>query len=96
MASVSCDSLKTSVKLNKCTLSMDAISKLYPAINEGDTALPRSWSTKDKLNFLGLSNNNLRVHYKGMIYLVQFLYMQFILCVINLISRKSYERYFKR
>lgn len=44
---------------------MDTISKLYPAVNEDDTPLPRAWSSKDKLNFLGLSNNSLRLHYKG-------------------------------
>lgn len=44
---------------------MDTISKLYPAVNEDDTPLPRAWSSKDKLNFLGLSNSSLRLHYKG-------------------------------
>lgn len=27
--------------------------------------MPRSWSTKDKFSYIGLSQNNLRVHYKG-------------------------------
>uniref|UniRef100_A0A8C6MHW2 RAN binding protein 10 n=1 Tax=Nothobranchius furzeri TaxID=105023 RepID=A0A8C6MHW2_NOTFU len=29
------------------------------------TPLPRSWSPKDKYSYIGLSQNNLRVHYKG-------------------------------
>uniref|UniRef100_A0A8C9MTZ8 RAN binding protein 10 n=1 Tax=Serinus canaria TaxID=9135 RepID=A0A8C9MTZ8_SERCA len=29
------------------------------------TPLPRSWSPKDKYNYIGLSQGNLRVHYKG-------------------------------
>ncbi|CAH1779809.1 unnamed protein product [Owenia fusiformis] len=43
----------------------ERIQMLYPAINEKCTPLPRSWSPKDKYNFIGLSQNNLRVHYKG-------------------------------
>uniref|UniRef100_A0A1A8GT46 RAN binding protein 9 n=1 Tax=Nothobranchius korthausae TaxID=1143690 RepID=A0A1A8GT46_9TELE len=38
---------------------------LYPAVNEEETPLPRSWSPKDKYSYIGLSQNNLRVHYKG-------------------------------
>ena len=38
---------------------------LYPMVNEEETPLPRCWSTKDKFNFIGLSQNNLRVQYKG-------------------------------
>jgi len=38
---------------------------LYPMVNEEETPLPRSWSTKDKYNYIGLSQSNLRVHYKG-------------------------------
>ncbi|KAK9505116.1 hypothetical protein O3M35_009244 [Rhynocoris fuscipes] len=34
-------------------------------VNEEETPLPRSWSPKDKFNYIGLSNGNLRVHYKG-------------------------------
>jgi len=30
-------------------------------VNEEETPLPRSWSPKDKFNFIGLSLNNLRV-----------------------------------
>lgn len=43
----------------------DKLKELYPAVNEKETPLPRSWSPKDKYNFIGLSQNNLRVHYKG-------------------------------
>ena len=41
------------------------LKELYPQVNEVETPLPRSWSPKDKFNFIGLSQNNLRVHYKG-------------------------------
>ncbi|XP_064186862.1 ran-binding protein 9-like isoform X2 [Anguilla rostrata] len=41
------------------------LSRLYPAVNEQETPLPRSWSPKDKFSYIGLSQNNLRVHYKG-------------------------------
>ncbi|XP_021952312.1 ran-binding protein 9 [Folsomia candida] len=43
----------------------DRIKVLYPMVNEAESPLPRSWSPKDKFNFIGLSQNNLRVHYKG-------------------------------
>ncbi|CAB4014161.1 Ran-binding 9 [Paramuricea clavata] len=43
----------------------DAISRLYPKVDESETPLPRSWSPKDKCTFIGLSQTNLRVHYKG-------------------------------
>ncbi|KAK3589290.1 hypothetical protein CHS0354_026941 [Potamilus streckersoni] len=43
----------------------DRLKRLYPAVNEEETPLPRSWSPKDKYNYIGLSHNNLRVHYKG-------------------------------
>ncbi|XP_068197681.1 ran-binding protein 9 [Antennarius striatus] len=41
------------------------LQRLYPAVNETETPLPRSWSPKDKFSYIGLSQNNLRVHYKG-------------------------------
>ncbi|XP_062260716.1 ran-binding protein 9 [Platichthys flesus] len=41
------------------------LRRLYPAVNETETPLPRSWSPKDKFSYIGLSQNNLRVHYKG-------------------------------
>ncbi|KAM4643411.1 ran-binding protein 10-like isoform 2-T2 [Amazona ochrocephala] len=39
--------------------------RLYPVVNQEETPLPRSWSLKDKCNYIGLSQDNLRVHYKG-------------------------------
>lgn len=44
---------------------VDRLKKLYPAVNEERTPLPRAWSPKEKYNLIGLSQNNLRVHYKG-------------------------------
>ncbi|KPI94510.1 Ran-binding protein 10 [Papilio xuthus] len=44
----------------------DRLKLLYPNVNEDETPLPRSWSTKDKFSYIGLSQNNLRVHYKEM------------------------------
>ncbi|CAL1533620.1 unnamed protein product [Lymnaea stagnalis] len=45
--------------------NVDRLKQLYPAVDEEETPLPRSWSPKDKFNFIGLGQNNLRVHYKG-------------------------------
>jgi len=45
--------------------NIDRLKVLYPFVNEEETPLPRCWSSKDKYNFIGLSQNNLRVHYKG-------------------------------
>ncbi|XP_041984621.1 ran-binding protein 10 isoform X2 [Aricia agestis] len=45
--------------------TIDRLKLLYPNVNEDETPLPRSWSTKDKFSYIGLSQNNLRVHYKG-------------------------------
>lgn len=41
------------------------LHRLYPVVNQEETPLPRSWSLKDKCNYIGLSQDNLRVHYKG-------------------------------
>ncbi|XP_029008762.1 ran-binding protein 10 [Betta splendens] len=43
----------------------ERLKRLYPAVNEEETPLPRFWSPKDKYSYIGLSQNNLRVHYKG-------------------------------
>ncbi|GFN79194.1 ran-binding protein 10 [Plakobranchus ocellatus] len=43
----------------------DRLKQLYPAVDEQTTPLPRTWSPKDKYTYIGLSQNNLRVHYKG-------------------------------
>ncbi|XP_059475156.1 ran-binding protein 10 [Neocloeon triangulifer] len=45
--------------------AIDRLKQLYPMVNEEETPLPRCWSPKDKYNYIGLSQNNLRVHYKG-------------------------------
>ncbi|XP_002739300.1 ran-binding protein 9 [Saccoglossus kowalevskii] len=52
-------------KNNVNSSAVDPLKLFYPAVNEDETSLPRSWSPKDKYNFIGLSQNNLRVHYKG-------------------------------
>lgn len=44
---------------------VDRLKRLYPAVNEEKTPLPRSWSPKEKYSYIGLSQSNLRVHYKG-------------------------------
>uniref|UniRef100_A0A8C5TXX8 Uncharacterized protein n=1 Tax=Malurus cyaneus samueli TaxID=2593467 RepID=A0A8C5TXX8_9PASS len=36
------------------------LRRLYPAVNQDETPLPRSWSPKDKYNYIGLSQGNLR------------------------------------
>lgn len=53
------------LKSNLDSKCVDRLKLLYPAVNENETPLPRSWSPKDKYNYIGLSQNNLRVHYKG-------------------------------
>ncbi|KAF5292383.1 hypothetical protein FQA39_LY03417 [Lamprigera yunnana] len=45
--------------------AVDRLKRLYPAVNEEKSPLPRAWSAKEKYNYIGLSQNNLRVHYKG-------------------------------
>uniref|UniRef100_A0A4W3IA24 Uncharacterized protein n=1 Tax=Callorhinchus milii TaxID=7868 RepID=A0A4W3IA24_CALMI len=42
----------------------ERLRRLYPAVTEQESPLPRSWSPKDKYSYIGLSQNNLRVHYK--------------------------------
>ena len=43
----------------------DRLKGLYPAVNEDETPLPRTWNPRTKSTFIGLSQNNLRLHYKG-------------------------------
>lgn len=62
MAANSSGSCDSKLNFEKCS---DRLKQLYPAVNEEETPLPRSWSPKDKYNYIGLSQNNLRVHYKG-------------------------------
>lgn len=42
---------------------MSRLRLLYPETEVEE--LPRCWSSKDKANFISLSENNLKVHYKG-------------------------------
>jgi len=53
---------------NSLSLTADSIRRMYPAVDENITPLPRQWSSKDKSSILGLSQNNLMVHYKGLLY----------------------------
>ena len=59
----------------------DPLKQLYPAVNEGETPLPRSWSSKDKYNFIGLSQNNLRVHYKGIFFISTYVKKRNLFCL---------------
>lgn len=43
----------------------ERLKSLYPKVNVTETPLTTSWNPREKYNYLGLSNNNLRVHYKG-------------------------------
>ncbi|KAM7345591.1 ran-binding protein M isoform 3-T3 [Cochliomyia hominivorax] len=47
------------------TQVVDRLKLLYPNVNENETPLPRCWSPHDKCLSIGLSQNNLRVHFKG-------------------------------
>ena len=52
--------------MTKCpVVGKDRIAELYPHVNEEDMPLPRSWITQDRCTYIGLSQNNLRAHYKG-------------------------------
>jgi hypothetical protein len=42
--------------------TLDRLKLLYPNVTE---PLPLCWSSTEKNNSIGLSNSNLRVHYKG-------------------------------
>lgn len=44
---------------------VDRLKILYPNVNEAVDPLPRAWSLQDKCSTIGLTQNNLRVHYKG-------------------------------
>ena len=73
---VSLASFGKSVKINPYTdmgsksqdpsLTLDErLRILYPMVDEDVSPLPRCWSMKDRFNFIGLSNDYLRVQYKG-------------------------------
>lgn len=57
-------STSSSASQNQNTI-VDRLKLLYPNVNENETPLPRSWSPVDKCSSIGLSQQNLRVHYKG-------------------------------
>jgi hypothetical protein len=42
--------------------TLDRLKLLYPNVTE---QLPLCWSSTEKNNSIGLTNSNLRVHYKG-------------------------------
>ncbi len=48
---------------NSTNEGLTRLKSLYPFVEESE--LPKSWSSKDKANFITLSENNLKVHYKG-------------------------------
>ena len=41
------------------------LKQLYPSVDESKTPLPKKWNTKDKFKSITLSQDNLRVVYKG-------------------------------
>jgi len=56
---------------------VDPLRLLYPNVNESETPLPRCWSPHDKCLSIGLSQNNLRVTYKGESYPKFELFLRF-------------------
>lgn len=54
---------------------VDRLKLLYPNVDEKLTPLPRSWSSQEKCNSIGLTQNNLRVHYKGFYATFQFFFI---------------------
>ena len=53
-------------KMQQHTDSVVRLKNLYPAVCDIDITLPLSWSIKEKHSYIGLSNNELRAHYKGL------------------------------
>jgi len=41
------------------------LKMLYPAVDEEETPLPRRWNSRDRFMYIGLSQDNLKVQYKG-------------------------------
>ena len=60
-----CESTASEPSKSSSTDPEERLKRLYPTVNEEESPLPRAWSAKDKFNYLGLSQENLRVHYKG-------------------------------
>lgn len=65
MATASSGRCAMDPEIDKQNVAVDRLKRLYPQVNEEKTPLPRAWSSKEKYNYIGLSQNNLRVHYKG-------------------------------
>ncbi|KAF7272654.1 hypothetical protein GWI33_014593 [Rhynchophorus ferrugineus] len=65
MAAASNGRVAMDVQFGILNSAVDRLKKLYPAVDEQRTPLPRSWSPKEKYGYIGLSQGNLRVHYKG-------------------------------
>jgi len=65
MAAVSSGRVAMDVQNETQKWTVDRIKQLYPAVDESKTPLPRAWSPKEKYGSIGLSQGNLRVHYKG-------------------------------
>lgn len=51
------------VNSGNCENFLSRLAKLYPYTDVSE--LPLCWSNKDKANYIALSENNLKVHYKG-------------------------------
>lgn len=67
MASHGASSSSTSFKnsTNSGSETSSRIKRLYQCVDEDDTPLPRQWNSGSKANFISLTQNNLRVYYKG-------------------------------
>lgn len=61
---------------------VDRLKLLYPNVDEKLTPLPRSWSSQEKCNSIGLTQNNLRVHYKGFYANSNYLYKLYLLLIL--------------
>lgn len=65
MDSAFCQQTDKDLSTSTTSQTVDRLKLLYPNVDEKLTPLPRSWSTQEKCVSIGLSENNLRVHYKG-------------------------------
>ena len=51
---------------------IDRLKQMYPMVDMKETPLPTCWSQKDKFQDVGLTQNNLRAHYKGKFFVLIF------------------------
>lgn len=76
---------------------VDRIKSIYPNVNEDETPLPRSWSSLEKCSSIGLTQNNLRVHYKGLcvsfIHIFNYFRKKFFFCSLLFILQSMFERF---